>query len=140
MSIVYFCNNSADCQDMKNFNKSGGGYKGATKGAFGRPGFQKKEWGGERREVVMHQATCTNCNKSCEVPFKPTGDKPVLCRDCFVPKKEFVGGRGGDRPSFGGYKTPMRSEGGDDTKKALRDLGAKLDHLIKLVEKLVDRV
>lgn len=31
----------------------------------------------------MHQAVCSNCGKSCEVPFRPTGSKPVLCRDCF---------------------------------------------------------
>jgi CxxC-x17-CxxC domain-containing protein len=120
---------------MKNFNKSGGGYKGPTKGAFGRPGYQKKEWSGEKREVVMHQATCTNCNKSCEVPFKPTGDKPVLCRDCFVPKKDFAGMRG-DRPSFNSYKTPMPSGSSDDTKRAIQDLSKKMDRLIEAVEKL----
>jgi CxxC-x17-CxxC domain-containing protein len=31
----------------------------------------------------MHSATCANCGKACEVPFRPTGSKPVLCRDCF---------------------------------------------------------
>lgn len=31
----------------------------------------------------MFQAVCAECGKSCEVPFKPTGSKPVLCRDCF---------------------------------------------------------
>jgi len=29
-------------------------------------------------------ATCTECHKSCEVPFKPSGDKPVYCSDCFT--------------------------------------------------------
>lgn len=120
---------------MKNFNKSGGGYKGGTKGAFGRPGYQKKEWGGEKRDVVMHQATCTNCGNGCEVPFKPTGDKPVLCRDCFVPKKDFRGGRD-DRPSFNSYKTPMASGASDDTKRAIQDLSKKIDRLIEVVERL----
>ncbi len=31
----------------------------------------------------MHAAVCSECNADCEVPFKPSGDKPVLCRDCF---------------------------------------------------------
>jgi CxxC-x17-CxxC domain-containing protein len=31
----------------------------------------------------MHQATCATCGKSCEVPFRPTGERPVYCRDCF---------------------------------------------------------
>lgn len=29
----------------------------------------------------MHQATCNDCGRSCEVLFKPT--RPVLCSDCF---------------------------------------------------------
>ena len=27
---------------------------------------------------VMHQAICSECDKECEVPFKPSGDKPVF--------------------------------------------------------------
>lgn len=36
--------------------------------------------GGQRE---MFQITCANCGKTDEVPFKPRGDRPVLCRDCF---------------------------------------------------------
>lgn len=32
---------------------------------------------------VSHKATCADCGKSCEVPFKPNGKKPVLCSKCF---------------------------------------------------------
>jgi len=31
----------------------------------------------------MHEVTCDKCGERCEVPFKPTGDKPVYCRNCF---------------------------------------------------------
>ncbi len=31
----------------------------------------------------MHKTTCSECGKNCEVPFKPTGDKPVFCSECF---------------------------------------------------------
>ena len=31
----------------------------------------------------MHSAVCDKCGSRCELPFKPTGDKPVLCSDCF---------------------------------------------------------
>lgn len=31
----------------------------------------------------MFQATCDNCGNSCMVPFKPSGDKPVYCSNCF---------------------------------------------------------
>ena len=54
------------------FNQGGGGYGG------GRP-----------RE--FHKAICSECKKECEVPFKPTGDRPVYCKDCFSKRKD--GGR-----------------------------------------------
>ena len=38
---------------------------------------------GNDRPREMHKATCSDCGKECEVPFKPSGDKPVRCRDCF---------------------------------------------------------
>jgi CxxC-x17-CxxC domain-containing protein len=33
------------------------------------------------REVFI--ATCAACNKQTDLPFKPRGDRPVYCRDCF---------------------------------------------------------
>lgn len=29
------------------------------------------------------EITCAQCGKTDTVPFKPKGDRPVLCRDCF---------------------------------------------------------
>ncbi len=34
-------------------------------------------------ENALHQATCANCGKACEVPFLPRGNKPVYCKSCF---------------------------------------------------------
>lgn len=31
----------------------------------------------------MFKTVCSNCHKECSVPFKPSGDKPVYCSDCF---------------------------------------------------------
>jgi CxxC-x17-CxxC domain-containing protein len=31
----------------------------------------------------MHKATCSDCGKECEVPFKPTEGRPVYCQECF---------------------------------------------------------
>ena len=31
----------------------------------------------------MHKATCADCGKECEVPFKPDGSRPVYCQDCY---------------------------------------------------------
>ncbi len=35
------------------------------------------------RERSFTQAICADCNKECDVPFKPTGDRPVYCKECF---------------------------------------------------------
>lgn len=31
----------------------------------------------------MFTTTCSSCGKETQVPFKPTGARPVYCRDCF---------------------------------------------------------
>ncbi len=43
------------------------------------------KYDGRPRE--MHKATCADCGKESEVPFKPTGDRPVYCKDCFSKRK-----------------------------------------------------
>lgn len=36
---------------------------------------------------VMHKAVCADCKKECMIPFKPSGDRPVYCQDCFSRRK-----------------------------------------------------
>lgn len=74
---------------MGNFNRDkrssgfGGGHsKGKFKTGGNRFGAQRQFGKGPARSQ-MHQAVCAECGKRCEVPFKPTGDKPVYCSDCF---------------------------------------------------------
>lgn len=57
---------------------------------FGRRSF------GDRGNRQMFSATCSNCGKECQVPFKPTGSKPVFCSECFEKK-----GGGSDSRRFG---------------------------------------
>ena len=53
------------CPDCRSARRAGGG------GGYG---------GGERE---MHPAVCAQCGKDTEVPFRPSGDRPVYCSDCF---------------------------------------------------------
>lgn len=39
--------------------------------------------GGFREPREMHKATCSDCGKETEVPFKPDPDRPVYCQECF---------------------------------------------------------
>jgi len=45
----------------------------------GRPDF---------RDRVLHKAVCADCKKECEVPFRPTGNRPVYCKECFGKRKD----------------------------------------------------
>lgn len=38
------------------------------------------------RERQMYKVTCDACGCETEVPFKPSSDKPVYCRDCYQQK------------------------------------------------------
>ena len=40
---------------------------------------------GNRRE--LHDAICAQCGKPTQVPFLPSGDKPVYCNECFAARR-----------------------------------------------------
>ncbi len=42
--------------------------------------------GYSRQEREMFPAVCATCGKETTVPFQPSGDKPVYCRECFQPR------------------------------------------------------
>lgn len=44
-------------------------------------GFGDRRGGRTQRE--MFPATCAACGVETEVPFRPSGDRPVYCRECF---------------------------------------------------------
>ena len=37
----------------------------------------------DRPQREMHQVTCAECGQQAEVPFKPDGERPVYCQDCY---------------------------------------------------------
>lgn len=62
------------------YGDGGRGGFGGGRGGFGGGGPRRFNDG--PRE--MHKATCSDCGKETEVPFKPTEGRPVYCRDCFA--------------------------------------------------------
>jgi CxxC-x17-CxxC domain-containing protein len=66
----------AGCRSARKAARGDGGHaygssSGGSTGGYDRP----------RRE--MFPAVCTQCGKDTQVPFRPRGDKPVYCSDCF---------------------------------------------------------
>ena len=94
--------------------------------------FAKKSFGARRAtdSTERFQATCSECHKICEVPFRPNGKKPVYCRDCFK-KHEGAAPRGAHGAFRRDYGAPAPSA---DFAKQLDQLNAKLDRLIRAVE------
>lgn len=66
----------------------GGGNTGKK---YGKRNYGERSFG-DKPVVTMHSAICSECDNECEVPFKPSGDKPVYCRECFRNKGESTGG------------------------------------------------
>jgi CxxC-x17-CxxC domain-containing protein len=60
--------------------ESSGSYGGGSYGGGGGGGY-----GGGQRE--MFTATCASCGRDAQVPFRPTGAKPVYCSDCFTSRR-----------------------------------------------------
>jgi len=81
----------------------------------------------------MHKAVCSDCGKGCEVPFRPSGDKPIYCSDCFERK-------GGGSPNRSSRPRPNRPDFNkrDDTHKQLIEqvslLNTKLDRILDALE------
>jgi len=44
-------------------------------------GFQDGGGGFGGRPREMHKAVCAECKKECEVPFKPSTDRPIYCKE-----------------------------------------------------------
>lgn len=53
-------------------------------GKFNKGGFGGRDRSYDRNAPKqMFKAVCAECGEECEVPFKPSGDRPVLCSICF---------------------------------------------------------
>ena len=40
-----------------------------------------------RMERPMYKAVCADCHKECEVPFRPSQDRPVYCKECYSKRR-----------------------------------------------------
>ncbi len=50
------------------------------------PGREPRRSSRNERDFQMTKVICSSCGDECEVPFKPTSNKPVYCDNCFVKK------------------------------------------------------
>jgi len=99
---------------MRNFDRAGQ----RSSGGFNRDrgfGGRKKFGGRDGGRPAMHRATCSECGDNCELPFKPTGDRPVFCSDCFGKQNNSEGSARSGRDNF------RKSNFNDREKSSFRD-------------------
>jgi CxxC-x17-CxxC domain-containing protein len=122
--------------DFKKDGYKPGGFKS------GRPrsgGFKPRFGDRDRERPDLHDAICSKCGDPCQVPFRPTGSKPIYCKKCFIKDGAPAPKRFGDRerPSFGARPAAAAP----DTAKLEARLTAiekKLDTLIEAILEDID--
>lgn len=140
---------------MSDYRKQSGGFGGGNRGGGfkggrpsfggGRPDFKKggNRGGRDSGPVEMFTTTCSECGKSCQVPFRPSSDKPVYCNDCFSSKRDMGGNdrssRSNNFPQKREFSSPsMRpaekhDNGVNELKKEISSIHAKLDKLMSVI-------
>ncbi|MFH1455750.1 MAG: CxxC-x17-CxxC domain-containing protein [archaeon] len=63
--------------------------RGGFKGNQGQRDDRRGNFRDDQGPREMHKAVCADCGNECDVPFKPSGDRPVYCKDCFRKHKKF---------------------------------------------------
>ncbi len=103
----------------------------------GRDSGGRDYGGGYEKTNTMHKTTCSQCGSACEVPFRPSGERPVFCNNCFkrdgssAPRRSFD-----DQPKrygsdSGSSSTPYKSP--DQSAKQFEAINAKLDKILEIL-------
>jgi len=71
----------SSCRAQRRATGGGGSSYGASSGGYGNGGGYSGGYSRGPRE--MFDAVCARCSKETQVPFRPTGARPVYCSDCF---------------------------------------------------------
>lgn len=121
---------------MKDFKKFGSGFGGRDRGGNSGGAFSPRRSIGGRSSFggpkTMHSAICSGCGQSCEVPFRPTGEKPVFCSNCFSEQR----GESSSPSRFPRRETsvaPRTDRGLEEIKSQLVALNTKMDKLLEVL-------
>jgi len=64
----------------------------------------------EHQGRPMFTVICFDCGNDCEVPFKPSGTRPVYCKECWAKRKA---GRGPQPPTSSSAPATVKTAAGD---------------------------
>lgn len=139
------------------FQKAGGGFGGRSKfsggkkfgGKFGSKfegGRGRASMGGARhgfaksddtfgKRMELFDAVCAKCKKNCKVPFRPTGDKPVYCRECFSGQEQVPGRNSNGKDRVVVSRQNIGEDGIDALRRQITVLESKVNRILELVSK-----
>jgi len=120
-------------------NSDRGSYSGRSNNSYGDRNSGGRGYDRDNKPKVSFDVVCDNCGKNTTVPFEPTSSKPVYCRDCFDKMNDNDGGERNNsrRPSFNDRprNSSSNSSSNDGVEKQLKELNAKLDQVLDLLNK-----
>ena len=123
-------------RDGGRFNKRGQGHQG-----FERPA--RPQFGGPRRDgPELFDAVCSKCGKDCQVPFRPSGQKPVYCRACFGGPTQVSSNRENFRDRgaspANSFEPRMGNKSIADLERQIWAMNNKIDSMLKILESISD--
>jgi CxxC-x17-CxxC domain-containing protein len=110
---------------------------------FDKGSFSKTKDSG----FTVHETVCDKCGVKCDVPFKPTNNKPIYCRSCYrqINSGSSVSSdRNNDRPnsSKSEFREPRSNsfenmallDAQADLKREIEKINQKLDKIMKTLK------
>jgi CxxC-x17-CxxC domain-containing protein len=91
--------------------------------------FKKRDFD---RSRVTHKTVCSKCGQQCEVPFVPSGTRPVFCRECFQANRISVPTKSENNYSANRPATQVQY------KEQFDLLKTKLDKILELLQPKVE--
>ncbi|MDD5132969.1 MAG: hypothetical protein PHD81_03455 [Candidatus Nanoarchaeia archaeon] len=113
-----FRSDRAGFREKSERSRSGRRSEGRSEGRGEGRGFRDRDSRSfERGPREMFDVICDKCGKECQVPFKPSSNKPIFCDECFR------------------QKDGSRSRGSSGiSPEQFNELNAKLDRIIEILE------
>ena len=96
-------------------------------------GFRGGNGGSREKSFEKFDAICSKCGKPCQVPFRPSGTRPVYCKECFDGPHPVSRDNFSARPQEprGGGKTIT------DLERQIAAMNVKIDTMLRILEEAV---
>jgi CxxC-x17-CxxC domain-containing protein len=107
-----------------------------------RPDSSRAGFGGRRGgDTQLFDAVCSKCGNKCQVPFRPTGQKPVYCNACFGEQLEGSRERFSKRDNYSrSFEPRMDNRGMENNvdngnfERQIAAVNSKIDSILEILK------